>query len=226
MGLPVNRWTLSLLAQKAVELGIVDKISHESVRQILKAKRISLKRTKIWKETKDPQCLSKWKRIKRLYERCPKNAVVICFDEMGPFSLRPVHGKSYTPSRKPDRLPANYRRTRGISYLLAYYDVHGDYLWGKLVRRRTKKAVFSFLKSIRSRYPKRVKLYLVMDNLNLHKTEEIVRWAKQDNVELVYTAVNASWMNRIESHFAPLKERVIANSYYQSHEELSQAIEE
>jgi len=109
---------------------------------------------------------------------------------------------------------------------LAYYDVHGDYLWGKLVRRRTKKAVFSFLKSIRSRYPKRVKLYLVMDNLNLHKTEEIVRWAKQDNVELVYTAVNASWMNRIESHFAPLKERVIANSYYQSHEELSQAIAE
>ena len=226
MGLPVNRWTLSLLAQKAVELGIVDKISHEWVRQILKAKRISLKRTKTWKETKDPQCVPKWKRIKRLYERCPKNAVVICFDEMGPFSLRPVHGKSYTPSRKPDRLPANYRRTRGISYLLAYYDVHGDYLWGKLVRRRAKKAVFSFRKLVRSRYPKDVKLHLIMDDLNLHKTEEMARWARQNNVELVWPGVNASWMSRIEAHSAPLKERVVANSYYQSQEDLSQAITE
>ena len=108
---------------------------------------------------------------------------------MGSFSLRPVHGKTYAPSRKPDRLPANYRRTCGISYLLAYYDVHGDYLWGKLTRRRTKKAMFSFRKLVPSRYPKDVKLYLIMDNLNLHKTEEIVRWAKQSRVELVWPAL-------------------------------------
>lgn len=31
-----SRWTLNLLADKAVELGFVDEISHESVRQVLK----------------------------------------------------------------------------------------------------------------------------------------------------------------------------------------------
>ena len=49
--------------------------------------------------------------------------------------------------------------------------------------------MFSFRKLVPSRYPKDVKLYLVMDNLNLHKTEEIVRWAKQSRVELVWPAL-------------------------------------
>ena len=48
LGLPVNR--PSLLAKK----DIVGKISRKWVRQILKAKRISLKRKGTWKETKDP----------------------------------------------------------------------------------------------------------------------------------------------------------------------------
>lgn len=223
-GLPVNRWTLSLLAEKAQRLGIVETISHEWVRQILRRNGISIKRTKTWKEPKDPQCWKKWKRIKRLYRRCPKNAAVICFDEMGPFSIRPVHGRSYAPTGKPDRLPADYHRDKGISYLLACYDVHRNWLSGILVRRRTKHAIFSFLKSIRSSYPAHMTLYIVLDNLNLHKAKEIAQWARRSKVVLVYTAVNASWMNRIESQFAAIKENVIANSYYESHKELWRAI--
>jgi len=37
-----NKWTLRLLADKAVELKIIDEISHESVRQVLKKTKQSL----------------------------------------------------------------------------------------------------------------------------------------------------------------------------------------
>ena len=41
-----NKWTLRLLADKAVELEIIDSISHESVRQVLKKTKRNLGETK------------------------------------------------------------------------------------------------------------------------------------------------------------------------------------
>ena len=41
-----NKWTLRLLADKAVELEIIPSISHESVRQILKKMKLNLGETK------------------------------------------------------------------------------------------------------------------------------------------------------------------------------------
>ena len=37
-----NRWSFRLLADKAVELGIVEKVSHETVRKTLKKTNLSL----------------------------------------------------------------------------------------------------------------------------------------------------------------------------------------
>ena len=52
------------------------------------------------------------------------------------------------------------------------------------------------------------------------------RWAKQSKGELVLIAVNVSWPGRIESRFAQLGEHVVANTYYQSRGQVSQAIDE
>ena len=41
-----NKWTLRLLADKAVELEIIPEISHESVRQVLKKTKLNLGNTK------------------------------------------------------------------------------------------------------------------------------------------------------------------------------------
>lgn len=41
-----NKWTLRLLADKAVELEVVNSISHESVRQVLKKMKLNLGETK------------------------------------------------------------------------------------------------------------------------------------------------------------------------------------
>jgi transposase len=49
-------------------------------------------------------------------------------------------------------------------------------------------------------------------------------WCKDNNVEIVFTPTNASWLNRIECHFTALKKFAIKNSNYKNHKELGSVI--
>ena len=55
LGLPFTQWSLSKLQESVVKMGIVESISHEWVRKILKARGITYQRSKTWKESKDPE---------------------------------------------------------------------------------------------------------------------------------------------------------------------------
>ncbi len=68
------------------------------------------------------------------------------------------------------------------------------------------------------------KLYIVQDNFSPHIKKEVIAWCKRNNVEIVLTPTNASWLNRIECHLTALKKFAIKNSNYKSHKELGSAI--
>jgi hypothetical protein len=51
-----------------------------------------------------------------------------------------------------------------------------------------------------------------MDNLSTHWTKDIHAWAANENVELVPTPTYASYLNRIECHFAAVSEFVVKNA--------------
>lgn len=53
-GQPFNAWSLQTLRDVAVERRLVPELCIEMVRRILKAHRVSLQRTKTWKESNDP----------------------------------------------------------------------------------------------------------------------------------------------------------------------------
>jgi len=53
-GQPFTHWSLEKLREVAVKQRLIPDISLETVRQILSAHRISLQRTKTWKQSKDP----------------------------------------------------------------------------------------------------------------------------------------------------------------------------
>jgi len=220
LGFQINTWSLAHLAEAARERGLVESISPQTVRSILKEHRITYRRTKTWKEPKDPLLWEKWNRIKALYKSCPKGAAVVCFDELGPISLVPQGGRAFSSLERPRTVPATYHRKGGISYFLGAYDVRRNWLWGQLVRRRTKDAVLSFLRRLRRKYPPWLRIYLILDNLNIHRSKEIKRWARENRVILVYTAVNASWQNRIEAQFSAIRKHVFENSYWTDHEHL------
>ena len=139
--------------------------------------------------------------------------------------MRPQPGAAWAPRGDPKRHRANYKRPHGVRYYFAGYDVYADKLWMRQRRRKRWQEVLSFLRSVRRRYPHGCRIYLVLDNLSSHNRRDVVEWCNRNNITMVFTATYASWMNRIECHFAPLKCFVISNSDYPDHGAIAKAIQ-
>jgi hypothetical protein len=68
----------------------------------------------------------------------------------------------------PRRQRATYRRTHETEQFLSFYDVHSDCLMGTCRRRKTARDIRAAFRRLRACYPRRQRLYVVMDNLNTH----------------------------------------------------------
>lgn len=61
LGEPYKRWSLPKLRDFFIREKIVDSIAVETIRQMLKAAKVKIRRTKTWKECNDPKLRSKKK---------------------------------------------------------------------------------------------------------------------------------------------------------------------
>ena len=59
LGQPFTRWSLAKLREFILSERIADSICIETLRQMLKATKVKLRRTKTWKECNDPKLASK-----------------------------------------------------------------------------------------------------------------------------------------------------------------------
>jgi transposase len=223
-GYPFTRWSLRKLSAAARNRKVVGSISQETVRTILKEAGVSHQRTKTWKESKDPFFESKRRRIKRLYKNPPPDGRVMCLDEFGPLSIRPYGGSCYAKKGHPQRIPATYRRAHGVRHMFAVLDLKADQIYYRIRDRKSRVELLDFLKMIRNIVPRREKIYLILDNFSPHIHKSVKKWANENKIVLAYTPTNASWLNRIECHFAPIREFVLKNSDYRSHKELARSM--
>ena len=223
LGEPLTHWSLRRLKSHLERRRVVRRISIETLRSILREKNVTFQRTRSWKRSTDPAFEDKAGRVMALYRACPVNGVVVCFDEFGPVSLQPYPGHCYAQRKRPWRRRATYTRRGGVGYFFGAYDVHADVLFGGYRLAKSAGEVLAFYRSIRRRYADHLRLYLVNDNLSLHWTPAIRQWAAAHNVELVPTPTSASYLNRIECHFRPLREFVLNASDYASHAEVAVA---
>ena len=222
----MTRWSLTRLRDYLVEQEVITRISREWLRVLLHRLGVRWRRTKTWKESKDPEFVRKHRRIKRLYRGRPHRGRRICVDEFGPLNLLPRAGRCLTGKGKDvERHRATYSRKGGVRHLLAAYDLESDKLLGRFYARKTWEQFLDFLKWLRRRYRKGETLHIVLDNYGPHIKAEVVAWARRHKIRFYLTATNASWMNRIESQFTELKEFALNNSDHNSHEALQEAIE-
>src|SRR5438067_4792920 len=99
--LPFSTWSLSKLAEFLVAEGVVDDISHEGLRALLREEGVSFQAIKTFKVSNDPDFEAKKNRVLELYDIAdgkakPKRGdptVVFCLDEFGPLNLQPHLGK-------------------------------------------------------------------------------------------------------------------------------------
>jgi transposase len=212
LGVPYTRWSLAKLSRYLG--GQTLEVSPAQLGRILARNGISLQRTRSWKQSPDPDYEAKAARILALYREQPGNGVVISFDEKGPESLCPKHGRGWARRGRPERHRASYNRRHGIRYLVGALDVHADYLRIRARPRRNGNSTLTFMKQIRLAYPKRIRIYWIQDGLSSHWTPEIRTYAAANNMELVPTPTYASYLNRIESTFGAIDEFVCKNADY------------
>jgi transposase len=225
LGQPFTRWSLRKLAGNlARRPGRPVRIGRERLRQILHARGISFQRTRTWKESTDPDRDAKLDRIEHVTTHYPDRC--FAFDQFGPLSIRPVHGSSWAPRKRPARLPATYHRTHGIRYFHGCYCLGDDQLWGVMRARKGADHTLAALKSIRAARPGGYRLYVILDNLSANKTPAIWRWAGRANVELCFTPTNASWANPIEPQFGPIRTFVMGGSDHPSHTVLAHRMQD
>jgi len=245
-GLPFSTWSLTKLAEFLVAEGVVDDISHEGLRLLLREEGVSFQVIKTWKQSSDPDFETKKNRVLELYDIAdgkakPKRGdptVVICMDEFGPLNLLPRPGKQWAPvAAKADdgtkgsrrrRRRATYTRHAGVRHLMAAYDLNQDKIYGHIKTKKDRTTFLEFCRYLRSLYPPEIRIAIVLDNFSPHlsttRDTRVGDWAKANNVELAYVPTNASWLNRIEAQFQALRYFTLDGTDHRSHEEQNSMI--
>ena len=166
---------------------MVDDISHEGLRAVLREEGVTFQRLKTWKASKDPRYAAKKARVEHLYAIADREVipepgepqVIFCVDEFGPLNLQPhpgrqwaaVSGKYKEPGRKPrPRRRATYRRTAGVRHLFAAYELGEDKLFGHIKPRKNRARFLEFCRYLRSLYPPTIRIAIVCDNFSPHLT--------------------------------------------------------
>ena len=246
-GLPFSTWSLSKLAEFLVAEGVVDDISHEGLRDLLRKEGVSFQVIKTFKQSNDPDFEAKKNRVLELYDIADGKAeagpadpmVVFCVDEFGPLNLFPRPGKQWAPvaSRREKGSPgeprrrrrrATYRRTQGVRHLFAALDLGADKMYGHIKLNKNRTTFLTFCRYLRSLYPPGVRIAIVLDNYSPHlsteKDRRVGEWAEANNVELAYVPTNASWLNRIECQFQALRYFTLDGTDHRSHDEQNSMI--
>ncbi|MEU2619693.1 IS630 family transposase [Streptomyces sp. NPDC007157] len=236
-GLPFSTWSLAKLADFLVAEGVVDDISHEGLRVLLREEGVSFQRVKTWKTSRDPDYAAKKARVEHLYaiadgEVIPEEGepeVVFCMDEFGPLNLQPPGrqwaergGKGKDPDREPrPRRRATYTRPHGVRHLFAAYDLAKDQLYGHIKKTKNRSKFLEFCRYLRSLHPADVRIAIVCDNYSPHLTtkrcQRVATWAAANNVEIACTPTNSSWLNRIEAQFTALRYFALDGTDHPSH---------
>ncbi|MER7982747.1 IS630 family transposase [Streptomyces sp. NPDC095817] len=237
-GLPFSTWSLAKLADFLVAEGVVDDISHEGLRVLLREEGVSFQRVRTWKTSRDPEYAAKKARVEHLYaiadgEVIPEEGepeVVFCMDEFGPLNLQPHPGRQWAErggkGKDPDREPrprrrATYTRPHGVRHLFAAYDLAKDQLYGHIKRTKNRSKFLEFCRYLRSLHPADVHIAIVCDNYSPHLTtkrcQRVATWAAANNVEIAYTPTNSSWLNRIEAQFTALRYFALDGTDHPSH---------
>jgi transposase len=245
--LPFSTWSLTKLAEFLVAAGVVDDISHEGLRDLLRKEGVSFQVIKTFKQSNDPDYEAKKNRVLELYDIADAKSkpgkgdpsVVICMDEFGPLNLFPRPGKQWAPvvsrhdtgspaSPRRRRRRATYTRTQGVRHLFAALDLTTDKMYGHVKLNKNRTTFLVFCRYLRSLYQLEVRIAIVMDNYSPHLStkvdQRVGEWAAANNVELAYVPTNASWLNRIECQFTALRYFTLDGTDHRNHDEQNSMI--
>ncbi|WP_088894813.1 IS630 family transposase [Leptolyngbya ohadii] len=211
-------WTMQLLANRLVELQVVESISDETVRQILKKNDVKPWLKEQWCIPEvDAKYVWRMEDLLDLYgEAYDRKRPVICFDERPCPLIGEVRVPIPAQPGQPERYDYEYKRN-GIVNLFACFEPLVGQRWLDVTQQRTKADFAHQMKILVDVYrPDADCIRLVVDNLNIHhpaalyetfEPQEANRILKK--LEFHYTPKHASWLNQVEIEFSVLSRQCL-----------------
>jgi hypothetical protein len=214
------RWTLRLLARQLVELGYVEAISHETLRQALLSNELKPWIKKQWciPSQGDADFVYHMEDVLAVYTRpydpaCPQ----VCMDEVNTQLLAETQQALPMAPGKPIREDYEYERQGVCNVFLACEPLVGN-RYTMVASQRTKQEWAQFMRQLADdHYPSADKIVLVMDNLNTHTLAALyevfpVAEARRlcQRFEVHYTPKHASWLNMAEIELSVLDRQCLS----------------
>lgn len=182
---PLSHWTARELADEMLKQGIVEGISPRHVGRLLNEADLKPHQSQYWlNPPPDPQFDEKVSDICQTYEsaieRAEQGEQTISIDEMT--GIQALERKAPTkPMRpgKPEKREFEYIR-HGTQTLIASFDVaSGQIAKASVGDTRTEADYLAHVEQLVASNPDTVKWHLLMDCLNTHQSESLVRWVAQ-----------------------------------------------
>ena len=179
--LPTNTWTSAELRSVAIVQGIVPAISRRQISRILREVDLKPHRSSYWLNCKpDPQKNDKITAINRVYKQAQKQelqgVLTFCLDEMtGIQALARIAPDKPSRPGQIRRIEYEYKR-HGTLCLLGAFRVACGELSGLILPRRTEADFVQLIDHLVQAHPKAKGIRFVLDNLNTHQSEQLVRY--------------------------------------------------
>ena len=249
LGYSAEVWTRALLtkhinkyAEKAGHMRL-STISQSKVRTILEEAEIKPNKITYYCENRDPDFDQKMHNVLLVYKQLSMQ-----FDEDG--NLLPyfddgqkVHVLSYDekpgiqaianttedlpPDTKHKTISRDYEYKRlGTVSLLAGIDLQTGKAFPLVREKHSSKEYVEFLQLLNSKYPKKDKIRLVLDNLKVHSSKETRDYLATvpGRFEFVFTPKHGSWLNLVEGFFSKLTRQSLKGIRVKTKEELVERI--
>jgi len=201
-----DRWTLSLIQEKSVEEGIVESISHESIRIILQEHDLKPWLQKCWcVPNLNEEFVERMEDVLDIYALpLDEKRPVVCIDEKNTQLLDEVRPASGLAPGKKKKVDYEYKRNGSCNIFCAVQPLVGKYI-NEVTDRRTSNDFAEFLYLIEQKYKDAEKIIAIMDNLNTHKLKSLTEfYGKEEGTriwnrfEIHYTPKHGSWLNQAE----------------------------
>lgn len=229
-GRSLSQWDCREIARQLVREGVVDTISPESVRKILRHHRLKPWRQKMWLSAKVPRDATFANQVQRicdLYTRpLAEHEIVLCVDEMT--SLQPRPRKSPTLASQPNRptrVEHEYGRCGALN-LFAAFDTRSGKVYEMTAERKRQEEFIGFLERLDRQIPAaKTTIHVVLDNVRMHKGKKVQAWlAKHPRFVFVHPPVHCSWMNQVEQWFGILRRKRLRIADFADKQHLAERI--
>lgn len=219
-------WDCKELARQLVIDGIVDNISSETVRCILKSNKLKPWRYHYWlgdKTPRDKEFFDKVSKICDLYTMdLEEDEIVLCVDEKTSIQARSrIMATKPAHPEKPVFVEHEYKRGGALN-LIAAFDTRSGTVYGKCYGRKRQIEFIDFLENMKLQIPDNIKhINIVLDNVPMHKGQKVRAWLeKHPEFHFHFLPVHCSWINQIEQWFGTLQRKRLKVANFSSLKDL------